>query len=327
MDAEIIKTIERFKGRKLVVVGDIILDQYLSGDVNRISPEAPIPILRERRRERRLGGAAYVASLIKGLGAEVDLAGVVGDDREGEEILRLGREQGIDMGGVMAADGRPTTLKTRLVGQRQQMLRVDREEDAPFKASLVKAVLGQAADAADNADALVLSDYDKGLFGDKAVTGLVRRWRRAGRPVLADFKPANWRNFCGVTLATPNQAEASAMAGMALPDGKSLEKAGAKLVKMLSAQGVVITRGEDGMALFQAGKKTQHLATTAREVFDVTGAGDAVVAMMALALASGADLSLAARLANLAGGVAVGKLGAAMLSVAELRSAAAALEK
>ncbi len=322
MDKNVIKIIDEFKGRKLVVVGDIILDRYVSGEVSRISPEAPIPVLRERQREERLGGAAYVASLLKALGAEAELIGIIGDDTAGEAVLRLADKQGIDTAGIVKTPARPTTLKTRLVASRQQMLRLDREDCSAVDSSLLASVMRTAGDRAAAAGALVFSDYDKGLFRGGKWSSLIKAWRTAGKPVLADFKPGNAGLFRGITVATPNQKEAAQAVGGEIEDEASLEKAGTKLLKVTAAEGMLITRGPQGMALFQAGKKVMHVPTRAREVFDVTGAGDAVIAVMALALAGGADLRLAARLANYAGGVVVGKLGVALISGNELKAAA-----
>jgi rfaE bifunctional protein kinase chain/domain len=315
------RIVERFVGQKLVVVGDIIIDQYVGGTVKRISPEAPIPILRESSREKRLGGAAYVAGLLCSLGAEVQLIGIVGTDTEGGEVLRLAEEQGIGVSRVVRAPGRPTTLKTRLVASRQQMLRVDREDDSAVGRSLAEAVEGAARESMAEGSALVLSDYDKGLFRGGKWTGLIKNWRGAGKPVLADAKPGNIGLLRGVSVATPNQSEAASAAGIVIEDEASLNKAGLKLLKTLSAEGLLITRGPQGMALFRPGRKVTHIPTKAREVFDVTGAGDAVIATMALCLTCGAALETAARIANSAGGVVVGKLGVAKLTAAELRRA------
>ncbi len=322
MDKNAIKIIDGFKGRKLVVIGDIILDRYISGEVSRISPEAPIPVLRERSREERLGGAAYVASLLKALGAEAELFGIIGDDVAGEAVLHLADKQGIDTAGVVKTSARPTTLKTRLVASRQQMLRLDREDCSAVDNSLLVSVINAAGEEAAVAGALILSDYDKGLFRGGKWSSLIKTWRAAGKPVLADFKPGNADLFRGITVATPNQKEAAQVVGGEIADQASLEQAGAKLLEVTAAEGMLITRGSQGMSLFQAKDETMHISTKAREVFDVTGAGDAVITVMALALAGGADLRLAARLANYAGGVVVGKLGVASISGDELKTAA-----
>lgn len=312
--------IHRFAKARLLVVGDLMLDQFIWGRVDRISPEAPVPVVHVTRESFHLGGAANVVHNIRALGGRATACGIVGRDASGQQVLRALRDIGAATAGVVTSRQCATIRKTRVVAHNQQVVRIDRE-DGNYGAAAQRQVTRYLRAHARDFDVVVLSDYGKGVI-TREVTELLasaRRWFL----LIVDPKKANFAHYRRVTLATPNVQEAADAAGIAIEDDASLRAAGQRLLARWEADALLITRGERGMTLFTAEGLVRHFPTTARQVYDVTGAGDTVVATCSLALASGATLAEAALLANHAAGVVIGKLGTATLSAAELRTAVA----
>ena len=298
-------------GRRVLVVGDVMLDRYWFGDVERISPEAPVPVVLVRRSEERPGGAANVARNIDALGGKATLLSVIGDDEAGHTLARL-----LEEGGVRASlhrdAGLSTTVKLRVIGHQQQLLRVDFER-APGH-EVLAAKLDEFERLVDEAHAIVLSDYGKG--GLAHVTRMIEIGRAHGKPVLVDPKGSEYGRYRGATLLTPNRAEFREVAGR-WTDEADFSRRAQKLRESLALDALIVTRSEDGMSLFTATQAVRE-PTRAREVFDVSGAGDTVIAALSLMVAAGADLHAAMRVANHAAGIVVGKLGTAVVHPEEL---------
>jgi len=309
---------DRFNGRRLVVLGDLMLDEFIWGDVRRISPEAPVPVVEVRRESSHLGGAGNVVSNLIDLGAQVAVAGFVGEDLAGDEIRRRCGEAGADVSSVLTDPARPTTRKTRVVAHSQQMVRFDREHRHPVSGENEAAMRLACGNAIDQAEALIISDYDKGAVTPALLKDFIDRARRQGKVVLVDPKMRNWNHYTGVDVITPNQREAELATSVEIVDNASLEIAALRIRDSLDCRNVLITRGERGMSLLNAEGRLLEIPTVAREVFDVTGAGDTVIATLAMCLISGATIEEAAVIANHAAGVVVGKVGTATLSQAEL---------
>jgi D-beta-D-heptose 7-phosphate kinase/D-beta-D-heptose 1-phosphate adenosyltransferase len=308
-----------FSKAKLLVAGDVMLDRYWTGPTQRISPEAPVPVVRIQKDETRPGGAANVALNSAALGVKTRLLGVVGKDDTGRILRERIEKQGIAAAFQESAD-RPTITKLRVMSRNQQLIRLDFEESLSVVGAFNrKALVQQYKAALEDAQVVVLSDYGKGTLVDAAE--LIAAARASRKPVLVDPKGDDYSIYRGATLITPNLTEFEAVAGKCR-DEADLVARGEKLRRDLELDALLITRSEHGMTLIQPGREPLHLPTEAREVFDVTGAGDTVIATLGAALAAGQDLAHACRLANLAAGIVVGKLGTATVSVAELQRAA-----
>jgi rfaE bifunctional protein kinase chain/domain len=303
---------ERMHGRRVLVVGDVMLDEWVWGSVSRISPEAPVPVVVVSDHSFTLGGAGNVANNLRAIGARVGVASAVGDDAEGRRVKGLFADIDVDCSALITLDDRPTTRKTRIVAHNQQVVRADWESCAPFGAADRARLCALVARLAPGYDAVVLSDYAKGLFTRDVVEAA-----SGARVVTADPKPANIGLFAGVTCVAPNAHEAEMATGTAIVDDASLERAGAELLERLKCRYVVITRGERGMALFSAGERLL-IPAVAHTVFDVSGAGDTVIAVLTLALAAEAPIEQALMLANFAAGAVVEKLGTATASPEEV---------
>ncbi len=303
----------RMRGKRVLVVGDVMVDEWVWGRVSRISPEAPVPVVAVHDHSFTLGGAGNVANNLVAIGADVSFAASVGDDAEGTRVLELLDAIGVDRRGVIVATDRPTTRKTRIVAHNQQVVRADWESSEPLGPSDRARACAQVAKLAAQCDAVVLSDYAKGLFSRDLVEAA-----NVAPVVMADPKPKNIALFAGVTCVAPNVGEAAGATGIAIKDDASLEAAGSKLLEQLGTRYVVVTRGERGMALFGADGERLHIPSVARTVFDVSGAGDTVVAVLTLALSAGASIEEAVRLANFAAGAVVEKLGTATASPQEI---------
>jgi D-beta-D-heptose 7-phosphate kinase/D-beta-D-heptose 1-phosphate adenosyltransferase len=299
--------------RRLLVVGDVMIDEWIWGTVTRISPEAPVPVVQVTDHSFTLGGAGNVANNLRALDAHVSFAAAIGSDALAHYVSDILSNEGIAAEGLIRVSDRPTTRKTRVVAHNQQVVRTDWESTAPLagedRAKLVEIVGRFAAQA----DAVVLSDYAKGLLSREIVEAAL-----ACNIVLADPKPQNLELFRGVTCVAPNVHEAAQATGIAITDDASLERAGSSLLEALSCRYVVITRGEHGMSLFGREGERLHIPSVARTVFDVSGAGDTVIAVLSLALAAGARIELAMQLANYAAGAVVEKLGTATASADEI---------
>jgi len=310
--------IYRFSRKRIVVVGDLMLDRFVWGKVNRISPEAPVPVVDVDSETCIPGGAANVAHNLQGLEAKVSLVGVVGDDDEGRILVEELMREGAETCGVAVDPKRPTTLKTRVVAHGQHVVRFDRELTEKVSPKITRRLLELTGKAIDKADAVVLSDYGKGVMTPKLIKEVIKQARNKGVPVVADPKLEYFWDYKNVTVISPNKHEACRITGMYDTDEASIRKAGKRLLGRLKCEAVLITRGEDGMDLFTK-KAVTNIPSIAHEVYDVTGAGDTVTAVFAASLAAGATMEDAARIANCAAGIVVGKVGTAVVSLDELR--------
>jgi D-beta-D-heptose 7-phosphate kinase/D-beta-D-heptose 1-phosphate adenosyltransferase len=311
-------------GKRVLVIGDVMLDEFIWGKVARISPEAPVPVVEVTDQSFHLGGAGNVARNVRALGGQATLAGVVGRDAAGERLKEAVAAAGIDSLLAVSDTGRPTTVKTRIVAHNQQVVRADRESATDIPDGMEDVLLEGARRALASCQALVVSDYQKGVVTARLLKRLLPLARRRGLPVLVDPKVQHFPLYKRVALVTPNQHEAQQATGIVIRGLVDLLAAGRALLKRLECRAVLVTRGEQGMSLFERGRPPVHIPTAAREVFDVTGAGDSVIATLALALCAGSRLPEAAALANYAAGVVVGKLGTASASPAEVLAAAGA---
>jgi len=317
-----------FAGRKVVVLGDLMLDEYLWGDVHRISPEAPVPVVRVKRESVRAGGAGNVAANIATLGGLPLLHGVVGDDGAATRLLAALAEYGIATAGIHRDPTRPTTLKTRIIAHSQQVVRADREDDRPIAPATESLLLDSCLAALATADALVFSDYAKGVLTQRVIKEVLSAAHARGIPSIVDPAYGEVSRYQPVTVLKLNHREAVAACGEigpAEPDPgrtEAVAELGQRLLRLLDARAVLITCGSRGMVMVERGGPTIAIPATAREVYDVTGAGDTVTAALALALAASMPLGDAAFVANLAAAVVVGKVGTAVVTAEELAAAA-----
>jgi rfaE bifunctional protein kinase chain/domain len=310
--------LSRLQGRSLVVVGDLMLDHFVVGGVDRISPEAPVPVVRFDHDSFRLGGAANVAHNAAALGARVHLVGIIGNDDAGEMIRSELAKLGIDSSGIVSDGGRRTTRKLRIVTSRnQQVARIDYEDDREVDGDVEATIVSRIEQLSTAADAILISDYLKGAVSRGVAAGAIRAARGRRIPLLVDPKVPHIDYYAGATVITPNHHEAEAVAHMRIRTSEEALAAARRFRERAQCDCVLITRGEHGMTLLAADGEAE-LPAEAREVADVTGAGDTVVATMALALAAGASTLDAARLANRAASVVVGKFGPATVSIGEL---------
>ena len=310
--------ISSFKEAKVLVVGDLILDEFIWGSVSRISPEAPVPVVWVGSENFMPGGASNVAYNIQSLGAEVHLAGIVGEDSRGDVLQALLRKKGIHCDGVFADKSRPTTQKTRVIAQHQQVVRIDREVVKHVPDPVLKQIIAFINEKIREVDALIIEDYGKGVIVPKLVQESVKAARKYGKIITVDPKETHISYYRGTTTITPNHHEASAASGIAIKDDESLERAGRKLLQKLRCESVLITLGENGMSLFQQGRPTVKIPTIAQDVFDVSGAGDTVISAYTLARARKASAIEAAHISNCAAGIVVGKVGVAVTTPEEL---------
>ena len=310
------RIIRRFGRKRVLVLGDLMLDRYIWGDVSRISPEAPVPVIEVRSDSLQLGGAGNVAHNLVSLVAAPLLAGVVGDDAEGRWIKsRMPAKNR----GILVDRRRPTIVKTRIVAHHQQIARVDLERKGALSEGLI-ASLAKFVGEADY-DGLLISDYNKGIVNPGLMAGVLAAAGERKAPVFVDPKVENFRLFSPVTLITPNHFEAEKVVGHPCRTDAEVERAGAEIMALISCRYLIIKRGEQGMTVFQQKEKPIHIPTVAREVFDVTGAGDTVIAAAALALLAGGTIEQAAIIATAAAGIVVGKIGTATVTPEEILAA------
>lgn len=317
--------LKRMKGRRVLVIGDAMLDEYIAGTVDRISPEAPVPVVRVVRRECRPGGAANVALNIQALGGQAALGCVLGSDAAANELSALLAARGIELGGVMKSDSVGTTIKTRIVAERQQVVRFDRESDPAGLTGCMPRFCETVATLIEEVDGVIVEDYGKGLVSQAVLDVVLPKARAFNKPVGFDPKHNHDLKISGITVATPNYREACLAARMPetpLSDSDAaqehLRAVGERLMALWQSNHLMITLGHHGMFLMGEGDEPVLIPTKAREVFDVSGAGDTVVAAVVLALVAGGDYREAALLANCAAGVVVGKLGTAVCEPDEL---------
>jgi D-glycero-beta-D-manno-heptose-7-phosphate kinase len=322
--SELKRYIDKFSGARVLVVGDIILDRYLWGDVSRISPEAPVPVVDVSRESTMCGGAANVVRNITSLGAASLLCGVVGDDGPGREIISNLSAMPVDTSGVFVEPGRPTSVKTRVVAHGQQVVRFDCERRAVPETRTLEKIRGFLSEKLSKVDLVVVSDYGKGVVSAPVMELLGAPF--SGKTpdsvkIAVDPKTGNFEYYQGVDVITPNHHEAGAYCGFDIVDEESLNLAGGMMLGKLGCRSVLITQGKDGMTLFERDKPPSHIPTVAKQVFDVTGAGDTVIGTFGVALASGLDSRSAAVLSNFAAGIVVGQLGTSAVSAEELKLA------
>jgi len=321
MDSE---WLSRWKSLRICVAGDVMLDRFVTGTVERVSPEAPIPVLHFQSERKMLGGAGNVARNVVALGGEAGLVGALGEDDEGKWIAdRLCAEEGI-VGHFVRTDATPTTVKTRFLAGGQQILRLDVERPLPADSEREREIASACAVALERASALTLSDYGKGVLTAVTVRQLIALGRARGVPVIVDPKSTDIERYAGARVLTPNAAETGKIVGYVCDNDESAAAAARAILDRAGVDAVVVTRGAQGMTIWDPGagqKRPTHIPTVADEVFDVSGAGDTVAAALALALAAGAPLREAARIANAAAGVAVGKRGTAVVTQRELQAA------
>lgn len=313
--------IQRFPQAGVLVVGDLILDHYIWGKVSRISPEAPVPVVHVESESLKLGGAANVYNNILALGGKADLCGIVGSDEGGRRLLQqLGTRRG-GRGGVIIDADRPTTRKTRVIAHNQQMVRFDVERRTEMKTALQRRIVRYVESRLREVSCVVVSDYAKGVVTAPLMMELVRLTTLRRIPLVVDPKVEHFSYYKGVTVVTPNHLEATQAAGLHGDDDLAISQAGETIRQRLGCHSVLVTRGERGMSLFETDGTSFHVPTMARQVYDVTGAGDTVIATLALALATGASMRDGAVLANHAAGIVVGMVGTATVSGPQLTEA------
>lgn len=316
--ARLKSAVSRFRQANVLVVGDLILDEFIWGNVSRISPEAPVPVVWVDRENFMPGGASNVANNIRSLGGRAHLVGVVGNDQRGEVLRSLLVRDGVSCDGVFTDENRPTTQKTRIIAHHQQVVRMDREKLHPVDGAIVKRMVDHIAGLMPDLNAVIIEDYGKGVIVPRLVAAIVRLAKKHRCLITVDPKEEHFAYYQGTTTITPNHHEAAGAVGFAIRDDDSLKRAGDKLLKKLRLESVLITLGENGMALFQKGRPMIKIPTVAQEVFDVSGAGDTVISAYTLARSSRASAQEAAFISNCAAGIVVGKLGVAVTTPEEL---------
>jgi len=312
------KIIARFPKVKVLIVGDLILDEFLWGNVSRISPEAPVPVVHVRSESFMPGGAANVANNIHALGGKAYLAGVVGMDERGSILRQELDKRGVGVEGIVIDGERPTTLKTRVIAHHQQVVRIDKEKIEPLSAGIVDQIIDYIKEMIGQIDAIIIEDYGKGVVTPRLLQEILRLARRHKKIVTVDPKEEHFHYYKGVTAITPNHHEAAQAAGVKMKDMDSIAKVGKALLNKLKCEAVLLTLGESGMQLFEKQGRVTHIPTVAQDVFDVSGAGDTVIGTFTLALAAGANMQDAAKVSNFAAGIVVGKVGIGVVTQEEL---------
>jgi len=304
-----------------MVIGDLMVDEYIWGNVSRVSPEAPVPVVSVTSESLRLGGAGNVVHNIHTLGGKVLLAGIVGNDEMGRKVIHDLHKMGLETKGVIVEPERVTTVKTRIIAQHQQVVRYDREITRPIHPENIQQILSLLEGGINELDAVLVSDYGKGVICEPLMERVRSLTQRAGKILAVDPKVKNFPLFREVTIITPNHYEAAEATGRWIMSEEDLMTVGRTLLQRLQVQSVLITRGEKGMTLFQHNGEVIHIPTMAKEVYDVTGAGDTVISVLTLAMASGATAKEAAILSNIAAGIVVGEIGTATIKASELEDA------
>lgn len=317
----LVNFIDKFNKKKIIIIGDIMLDKYIWGSVDRISPEAPVPVVRAIKESYIPGGAANVANNIAALGAKAFIIGLAGDDEAHSILISELKKRDIDTRGIIQDKDKPTIQKIRIIGQKQQLLRIDYEKVDYLNKEFENKTMNLVSSLIDETDAIIVSDYAKGVITRSLMKNIVDLCKRYGKIIVIDPKPQHIGYYKGVTVMTPNMKEAQEMSDVdfeASYESGSIDNIGMHLLEKIGAP-VLITRGEQGMSLYEKNGKITHIQTKAKEVYDVTGAGDTVVATLTLALSSGAGLAESAGIANHAAGIVVGKVGTSVATVEELK--------
>jgi D-beta-D-heptose 7-phosphate kinase/D-beta-D-heptose 1-phosphate adenosyltransferase len=312
--------LEKFSKLNILVVGDVILDRYWWGDVSRISPEAPVPVVRLKNTSLAAGGAAHVAANIAGLGATPILVGIVGDDDGAQQFPGVLAASNVSPDHLVRDSARPTTVKTRVIAHSQQVVRVDQEHADGISEATEEAIVEKLRSEISRADAIAVSDYAKGMLTNRVLAELFRIAGESGQPVLVDPKGKDYSKYKGAALLTPNRREAAEACNFE-DQGDVVNRAGAKLMSDLGLEALLVTEGEEGMTLFRKSQPSIRMAAEARQVYDVTGAGDTVIATFAVAIGAGADVETAARLANVAAGLVVEQVGTTAVTLPALEAA------
>jgi len=316
---ELVECIDRFPSTNIFVLGDIMLDEYIWGDVSRISPEAPVPVVDIKAETKRLGGSANVVHNIISLGGKSILSGVIGEDDTGREIIESLQALGLTTEGVLMDPGRRTSTKTRVVAQNQHVVRFDRENRRPLDSWMNDNLLNFLEKSMDSIDAVIVADYGKGVISSQLMKGLRDLVMDSDIILAVDPKTDHFEYYREIDVITPNHNEAGSFCRFEIVDEETLIKAGVKMLNDLQCKSVLITQGKEGMTLFEKGEEPCHIPTIARKVFDVSGAGDTVVSTLCLGLASGMDLKSAAVISNLASGIVVGEVGTSVVTAEELK--------
>jgi D-beta-D-heptose 7-phosphate kinase/D-beta-D-heptose 1-phosphate adenosyltransferase len=309
-----------FPGQRILVLGDVILDWYWWGQASRLSPEAPVPVVRKQRTTLQPGGAGNTAANLAALGARVSLFGVTGRDSHADELKAALKAHGVETGGLIADPSRPTTTKTRVIAAHQQVVRVDEEATGPISEAIVADVLKAVWNEIVNAGAIVISDYAKGFLTHPLLDAVIGEARRVGKRVFADPKGSDAARYRGAFLLKPNRLELSLLTGLPADTHAEVLAAGTRLSASMPGTNILVTEGSEGMTLFADSQPPEYLASTPRQVFDVTGAGDTVLAVTAMAVTAGASWNEAMQLAAEAAGIAIGRMGSVAVSLSDLQT-------
>ena len=313
--------ISKFNRCHILVVGDLMLDEYVWGEVDRISPEAPVQIVAVKNEDYAMGGSGNVVNNIAALGAKVTVAGVIGSGSNGQLLLQMFQQIGVDTAGIFQEPDRPTTKKTRIIAANQHVLRIDRETKTSISDTTLEKLAGFIEDRIPAVDVILISDYGKGLITKALLSRLSAAARKHNKIAIADPKGLDFSKYAGVSVLTPNQKEASLASGIEIADESTLTEAGNKIMQIAGIDKLLITCGKDGMVLIRPNQAPYRISAKARQVYDVSGAGDTVLAVLGLAIAAGESFESAMALANAAAGIVVGKVGTATVSRQELISA------
>ncbi|MFH0979315.1 MAG: D-glycero-beta-D-manno-heptose-7-phosphate kinase [Candidatus Woesearchaeota archaeon] len=312
------KYLDRFMGKKILVIGDVMLDKYVWGRVSRISPEAPVPIVVAEKESYAPGGAANVANNVAELGGLVRVVGLVGDDSAAKVLMAELQKRSIVTDTLVTDSTKPTIQKVRIISHNQQLIRIDYEKIDGMTEGVIKRLKSTIEANIRDVDAIIVSDYAKGVIQSEVAACILDLAKRYGKHVIVDAKPKNAQLFNGATVLLPNHNEAMLIAGVEEVNDGNLEEVGVALVNKMNSS-IIITRGEKGLSIFNKNGEITHMPTKAREVYDVTGAGDTMTAVVALALSAGASLEDAATIGNYAAGIVVGKVGTSTVNVGEIR--------
>ncbi len=313
------RIVGNFKKARVLVIGDLILDEFIWGKVSRISPEAPVPVVWVKSESFMPGGAANVANNIHALGARAHICGVIGSDERGRTLSDELRRKNIDVEGIVVDNERPTTLKTRVIAHSQQVVRIDREKVEEISENIINRILAFIREKILDVDAVIIEDYGKGLIVPRLLQEVVAMAQKHNKIITVDPKEEHFSYYRNVTLITPNHHELARAIGRPVKTQEDIEQAGGDLLNQQNAQAVLVTLGEDGMQLFEKDKKDSiHIPTFAQQVFDVSGAGDTVIGVATVALAAGASMLEAAHISNHAAGIVVGKVGVNVVTPEEL---------
>lgn len=318
MDGRLLEIVQNFNKAKILVIGDIMVDYFVYGTVNRISPEAPVPVVNVKNEKLMPGGAANVINNVAKLGAKVYILGVVGNDYNGDILKHLIEKENVDSTGILALDNFKTIIKTRVIAHNQQIVRFDKEDNGKFSRNVYKTLMSKLYEIVDDIDAVIISDYGKGLIDRKFFNDVVNFLRTKNKFIALDPKIDNFKFYKNVSILTPNINEASGGSGVKVKDEKSLYAASRALFRKIKPDYLLITRGEEGMSLFYSDKRKEHLKARAKEVYDVTGAGDTVISTLAVAKSVGADIFDACYIANAAASIAVSQLGTYAVGAPEI---------